>query len=175
MKKNVRVMCSIEGPDMCGKSEIARELANQLSAAYFKNSGEWGPDLRSSDYFENLLLYGGTLMTDLLCQIRPHVVLDRYYPSEFVYSSVFGRKTNMQVLEKIDRSFAAAGGKHVICRRKSYEGINDDLHSYVDSEMLRQLDVKYSDFTDWTKCPVMTLWVDDENLGREINEILAWI
>ena len=160
---------------MCGKSEIARELSAQIGAAYFKNSGEWGPDLRSSDYFENLLLYGGTLMTDVLCQVKPHVVLDRYYPSEYVYSSVMGRRTNLTVLEKIDRAFAAAGGKHIICRRKSYDGIHDDLHSYLDSRKLEQLDEKYSEFVNWTKCPVLTLWVDDENLGREISEILAWL
>ena len=169
------MMISLEGPDMCGKSEIAKELARHLDHAYYKNSGEWSADLRSTEYFKNLLVYGGTLMTDVLCQVKPNVILDRYYPSEFAYSKVFERETRMDVLRKIDERFSIAGGRHVICRRKSYEGMQDNLHQWVDSSYLKKLDLAYSEFIAWTKCPVMTLWVDDEDLAREIKDVLSWI
>lgn len=169
------MMISIEGPDMCGKSEISKALAERLNHTYYKNSGEWAADLRSSEYFKNQLLYGGTLMTDLLCQLKPPVVLDRYYASEYAYPQVFKRDTDINILRKIDEKFAAAGGVHVICRRKSYLGMRDDLHPYVDSIFLEQLDTAYEEFTLWTKCRVMTLWVDDENLERELNEIIQWL
>jgi len=169
------MMLSIEGPDMCGKSEIAKELSRRLQHTYYKNSGEWSADLRSTEYFKNLLLYGGTLMTDLLCQIRPDVVLDRYYPSEFAYSKVFKRETDISVLERIDKKFAESGGRHIICRRKSYKGLKDDLHDYVDSSLLEELDSAYEDFALRTNCPVLTLWVDDEDLEREMKDIFLWI
>ncbi len=169
------MMVSIEGPDMCGKSEIAKELAVRLKHSYYKNSGEWDADLRSTEYFKNLLIYGGTLMTDLLCQVKPDVVLDRYYPSEFAYSSVFGRETRVDLLKKIDDRFAAAGGRHVICRRKSYANMRDDLHKYVDSSYLEKLDTAYQSFTEWTSCPTFTLWVDDEDLVREMKDVLSWL
>jgi thymidylate kinase len=168
------MMIALDGPDMCGKTQICKELAASFGLAYYKNSGEWSTDLRSADYFKNVLTYGATIQTDLLCQVKPKVVLDRYYPSEWVYSKVFKRESNEQILEKIDEMFAGAGGRIVICRRKSYEGIRDDLHSYVDSSVLQVLDQTYAHFTDWTKCKVMTLWVDDENLERQVSEIRNW-
>lgn len=169
------MMIAFEGPDMTGKSEISKELARRLGYAYFKNTEEWSTDLRTPEYFKNLLEYGGTFLTSFLEQVKPNVVLDRYYPSEWVYSRIFKRETNDDVLKKIDRKFAAAGGRIVVCRRRSYEGINDDLHSYVDSSALKALDVEYEAFCDWTSCKVFTVWVDDENLNREISEIRGWL
>ena len=101
---------------MTGKSEISKELARRLGHAYFKNTDEWTTDLRTPEYFKNILVYGGTFLTSFLEQVKPNVVLDRYYPSEWVYSRVFGRETDEVVLKKIDRKFAAAGGKIVICK-----------------------------------------------------------
>ena len=101
--------------------------------------------------------------------------MDRNYASEWVYSRHFGRATNEQALRKVDEKFAEAGGKIVICRRKSYKGIRDDLHSYIDSHELEGLDSLYQAFEKWTKCEVLTVWVDDENLERETLEIREWL
>lgn len=168
-------MIAMEGADRTGKSEISKELASRLGYAYFKNSGEWTAELWSTEYFKNVLTYGATLQTDMLCQVRPNLVLDRYYPSEWVYSKVFKRESDEKILTRLDEKFAEAGGRIVICRRKSFDGINDDLHAYVDTEVLKELDKKYEEFAAWTKCKVMTLWVDDENLDREISEITTWL
>lgn len=169
------MMIALEGPDMCGKTQIGRELASKLSLAYYKNSGEWSGDLRTTDYFKNVLTYGTYIQTDMLCQVRPQILLDRFYPSEWVYSKVFKRETDIDALARIDQMFARAGGRIVVCRRKSYDGITDDLHSYVGSEVLRELDRVYEDFSKWTKCNTMTLWVDDHNLARQVTDILQWI
>jgi hypothetical protein len=168
------MIVAFEGPDRCGKSQIATELASRCGYAYFKNSGEWNTDLRTPEYFKNLLVYGGTFLTDFLCQVKPNVLLDRYYPSEWVYSRVFGRESDEKALKMIDTKFAEAGGRIVLCRRKSYDGIKDDVYDYVDEGYLKRLDASYEDFLSWTVCPVLTLWVDDENLEREISEIRNW-
>lgn len=169
------VLLSFEGPDRCGKSEIAAELSRQLGIPVFKNTGEWITDLKDPSYFKNLLVFGGTFLIDFICQTRPSAILDRHYPSEWVYSRYFNRETDNDILRKIDEKFAEAGGKIVICRRKSYNGICDDLHSYVDSNALKGLDALYEEFTRWTKCEVLTVWVDDENLERETLEIREWL
>lgn len=168
-------MIALEGADMTGKSEISKELAKRLDYAYFKNSGEWTAELWSTEYFKNVLTYGATLQTDMLCQVRPNVILDRYYPSEWVYSKVFKRESDDRILTWLDQKFAEANGRIVICRRKSFDGISDDLHKYVNTETLKELDKKYEEFAAWTKCKVMTLWVDDEDLNREISEIMLWL
>jgi len=169
------MMIAFEGPDRCGKSEISADLVRQLGYAYFKNADEWSTDLRTPEYFKNLLTYGGTFLTSFLCQVRPNVVLDRYYPSEWVYSRVFKRDSNEEVVRKIDTKFSMAGGCIVLCRRKSYDGIKDDLHDYIDSAVLKELDRQYEEFSSWTKCKLLTLWVDDKDLCRQTADIRSWL
>jgi len=169
------MILSLEGPDRVGKSEIAQELSRQLEIPYFKNTNEWATDLKDPSYFRNLLIYGGTFLIDFIHQTRPNAILDRHYPSEWVYSRFFNRETNEEVVRKIDEKFAQAGGKIILCRRKSYNGIQDDLHTYVDCNVLEGLDRLYDEFTKWSKCPVLTVWVDDENLEREVKEIREWL
>ena len=169
------ILLSFEGPDRCGKSEIAAELSRQLGVPVFKNTGEWTTDLKDPSYFKNLLVFGGTFLIDFICQTKPSAILDRHYPSEWVYSRYFDRETDDEILRKVDEKFAKAGGKIVICRRKSYNGIRDDLHSYIDSNTLEGLDSLYEEFAKWTRCEVLTVWVDDENLERETLEIREWL
>jgi len=169
------MLITFEGPDRCGKSEMAAELSRQLGIPVFKNSGEWFTDLRDPSYFKNLLTYGATFLADFLCQTKASAIMDRNYASEWVYSRHFNRETDDVVLRKVDEKFAEAGGKIVICRRKSYNGIRDDLHSYIDAHALEGLDSLYQEFEDWTKCEVLTIWVDDENLERETLEIREWL
>lgn len=169
------MLIALEGPDMGGKTQIAAELSHQLGIPVFKNSGEWFTDLRDPSYFKNLLTYGATFLADFLCQTRASAIMDRNYASEWVYSRHFSRETNEEVLRKVDQKFAEAGGKIVICRRKSYNGICDDLHSYIDAHALEGLDSLYEEFTRWTSCEVLTVWVDDENLERETLEIREWL
>ena len=169
------MIIAFEGVDRCGKTEISRELSRQLGSPVFKNTGEWSTDLKDATYFKNLLVYGGTFLIDFISQVKPDVIFDRYYPSEWVYSRYFRRDTNDDILRKIDQKFSDIGGKIILCRRKSYYGIFDDMHEYLDSGALSALDKIYEDFAEWTKCEVFTLWVDDEDLGRQISEIKSWL
>ena len=169
------MLIAFEGPDRCGKSEIAAELSRQTGVPVFKNSGEWFTDLRDPSYFKNLLVYGATFLADFMQQTKVSVIMDRNYASEWVYSKYFNRETDLEILRKVDEKFAAAGGRFVICRRKSYNGIRDDLHDYIDSETLTGIDSLYEEFAKWTRCDVVTVWVDDEDLSREIKEIREWL
>ena len=169
------MLIALEGPDRCGKSEIAATLSRHVGIPVFKNSGEWFTDLRDPSYFKNLLIYGATFLADFLQQTGSSVIMDRNYASEWVYSKYFNRETDDVVLRKVDEKFAEAGGRIVICRRKSYNGIRDDLHDYVDADALKGIDALYEEFTQWTRCETVTIWVDDEDLEREIKEITRWL
>jgi hypothetical protein len=170
-----QLILSFEGPDRSGKSEISLELSKILGIPRFKNTGEWLENIQSTSYFSNTLTYGNTMLIDFIEQVGCDVIFDRHYPSEWVYSRFFGRETNDVIMSKIDKKLSQMGAKIVICRRRSYNGIQDDLYSYIDSNALAQIDLLYEEFTKWTECDVYTLWVDDENLDREIKEIKEWL
>ena len=63
----------------------------------------------------------------------------------------------------------------VLCYRSSFAGINDDLDPLINEVILNKLQDKYFEFASWTKCKLLKLNVDDENLNREINEVLKFM
>lgn len=172
MSQRIVVFC---GPDMTGKTQIAKKFSSITGIPYFKASSEHTTYLNSKDRFVNQLRYADPRMTDFLGQTGYSAIFDRAWPCEFVYSSVFGRETDMKMLEEIDAAYAALGANIILTHRKSYEGIVDDIDPKINSEFLQKIDAKYSEFMKWTKCKKLRLQVDDENLSREINDIMIGI
>ena len=164
------------GPDMTGKSNIAAELSRRLSVPVFKNSGEWKTQLDSGDYFLNLLRFGGPFLMDFIRQTDVNVILDRFYPCELVYSEAFNRETDMKAISWLDNEFAAANGKFIICLRKDYNGLIDDVFpDDLPPEMLRQIDKLYQDFSNFTKCECLVLYTDDRDLEKQISNIIEFL
>lgn len=166
---------AVVGPDMCGKTEIAKELAKKLKLPYFKAASEHETYLRHPDRFIQQLRYSDVRLTDFLKQTGYSVIMDRAWPCERVYASVLDRETDEAVLRKIDDEMSYLGAKIVVCHRSSYDGIVDDIDSKLDSRMLEKIDNAYKGFTIWTKCSTLLLNVDDEDLDREIADILGWL
>ena len=162
-----------DGPDMCGKTEMACKLSDIYNVPYFKKKNEWEFFEKDPSYFKNALTYGDPYFASYLEQTKASVIMDRWYPSEWVYSRVFNRGTNDEVLERVDSMIAALGGKIIIPFRTSYEGLVDMFES-VTPEKMQEIEGVYREFAKWTKCPVLFLNVDDENLQREINEIVPF-
>jgi len=163
------------GSDMTGKTHIAAELSKRLSIPTFKASNEHENFLKSSDKFVMATRYSDTRMLDFLKQTGHSVIFDRGYPCEIVYSQYFNRQADHQVLRYLDASYAALGAVHVFCRRSSYTGIVDDIDpNRLDSVALSIIDHKYWEFAKfYTRCKVITVVVDDQNLDREVNEIIS--
>ena len=172
MKQQIVIVC---GPDMCGKTQIAKELARQLEIPYFKASSEHDTYLSRKTLFINQLRYADTRVVDLLTQTGHSIIFDRAYPCEWVYSAVMGRDTDLKVLMKVDTAFATLGAKIVICHRSSYKGILDDIDANINENKLIELADAYREFAELTKCEIMFLNVDDEDLTREVNEITEWL
>lgn len=165
------------GPDMTGKTQIAKETARRLCVPYFKATSEHETYLAGSKalFFVNQLKYADPRVIDILRQTGHSMVFDRGFPCEFAYSTVMRRQTDKKVLWWIDEQYAALGAKIVVCRRASYAGIVDDLDSSIKQETLEKLDVQYESFINQSQCRCLSLYVDDEDLGREVQDVLDFI
>ena len=160
-----------EGPDGCGKTNISKALAGDLQVPYFKNKDEWKYFVNDPAYFVNALTYGDPYFLSYLEQTGASVIVDRWYPSEWVYSQVFNRPTNMDALEHIDRRAAALGTKIVIPYRENYQDVVDQFEDVITPEVLENVHSAYLRFMEWTECDTFLLNVDDDNLTRELREV----
>ena len=163
-----------DGPDMCGKTEMAHALSPIIQAPYFKNESEWEYFENDPSYFRNALVYGDTFFYSYLQQTGASVILDRSYPSEWVYSRIFLRVTNQKALREIDKKAHSLNTKIVIPYRTSYEGLEDQFSSITPSR-LTEIEMLYRKFSEWTLCDTLLLNVDSEDLDEEISEILNFI
>lgn len=164
-----------EGPDNCGKTCIAQGLSLDLKVPYYKmphEAANW-----KGGTFKEELRHGEMRQVELLKQMKSDVVIDRGHPSEWVYSQVFGRETDMEMLRKVDDEYARMGTYIVILLRHDYDiGLKDEL---VPQEKLQSLHDKYLEFSKWTSCDCVILYVDafGNDLKRELDVLrpeLKW-
>lgn len=159
----------LDGPDNCGKTNIGKELSKTLGIPYFKNSDEHKYFLNDPSYFIHAIRYVDTYFTSYLETTGASIILDRAYPSEWVYSHVLGRATDMEILRELDARHAALGSFIVIPYRSSYINHSDDYQ--VVNDNIVNIHERYMEFATWTRCRCLMLNVDDENLSREIRDI----
>ncbi|MAE81760.1 MAG: hypothetical protein CMB80_03410 [Flammeovirgaceae bacterium] len=172
MKKQSIII--FEGPDGCGKTNISMALSKILDIPYFKNRAEWDFFENDPAYFKNCLTYGAPFLLSYLQQSQASVIEDRGHPSEWVYSRVFNRETNEKVLELVDQKYADLGAKIIVPVRSDYTGVVDQFDS-VNAEKLDRIHDVYTEFLKWTACETLVINVDDENLDRELNEIMHFL
>ena len=93
-----------EGPDGCGKSNIAEAISQLLNVPIFKNEDEWQhfPEKDKSTYFINAIRYAHPHLLSFIKQTKTSVILDRAYPSEYVYSKIFERETDFKAIKSCD-------------------------------------------------------------------------
>jgi len=163
------------GPDMCGKTQIAQEVALRSGIPYFKATSEHTSFLSSrvekNDQFLNQLRFADPRVYDLLRQTRHSVVFDRGYPCEYAYATVLGRTTDHTMLKHMDDAWASLGSKIIFCHRSTYDGICDDLDPSINAKTLQLLHDAYEEFLSRSGCRVLRLNVDDEDLTREVHDV----
>ena len=172
MKKQTVVI--FDGTDRCGKSEMANELSSRLQIPYFKNTAEWKAFSHDPEYFQNAMKYGDDFFYRFLRDTGVSCVLDRSYPSEWVYSRVYGRKTYSDALEHVDILASGINARIINPFRSSYSGIYDEIHD-IDEDKITLIDETYVKFLSWTRCKHLRLNVDDENLNREMFDIINFL
>lgn len=164
------------GPDMTGKSNIAAALSQELSIPVFKNSSEWSTQLSCEDYFLNLLRFGGPFLMDFMKQTDTSVILDRFYPCEGVYAKIFNRETDKKAIGWMDNEFSKIDGKFIICLKKNYAGLIDDVYpDQLPQWRLELLHLAYEDFHKETKCDSFILYTDDHDVERQVSDIKKFL
>lgn len=163
------------GPDRCGKTNILKELERRTGIPYFKATTERSNFVSSQERFINELRYADPRVADILYQTGWSMLIDRGYMCEWVYARFFDRPTDMKALRVMDNEYKKIGAKILICTRKSFAGIQDDLDPRIDEQALTRISGLYEEFSRWTKCKTHTLFVDDEDLEREVNEVLTYL
>lgn len=162
------------GPDMCGKTEIARALSVAVGIPYWKYDREWDAFKDDPTRFARTVRYGDEYLASFLRASGASMVKDRGYPCEWVYSRAMGRARDDAAVWHADARYAALGADLVLCTRTSYAGIRDDrFPDELGPARLMQIDGLYREFVETTGCRVTRLTVDDEDLGRQIADLRA--
>lgn len=169
---NIFIFC---GPDQCGKTEISKEISKIFNVPYYKASTEHSAFLKNQDRFINDIRFSCPARLDLLKQINSGIVYDRAYPCEWVYSRYFDRKTDDDAICYLDNEYSKLNAIIIFCTRKNFEGIQDDLDPSINSQSLEKISKLYDEFFKISKCRVLKLYVDDENLEREISDIIEFV
>ena len=162
-----------DGPDNCGKTNMAQELANRIGVPYFKNKDEHKYFLSDPAYFMHAARYVDTYFTSYLEVSGASVILDRAWPSEWVYSQALGRPTDLSILKELDERHAALGTRIIIPYREDYSKCVDDYEEV--NKNIQKISDLYKEFYNWTRCNVQLMPVDHEDLELEMKLITEFI
>ena len=165
-----------DSEDGNGKTEIASALSRRLTVPYFKYEMEHQCDFGSphEERFKLCIQHAMPMLQSFMQQTQQSVIFDRAYPSEWVYAKYFNRSTCTMSLRRIDDWHAAHNAKIIIPTRSIAIKTERD-HAFITPSVKHGLAKLYREFAKWTKCDVLFLNVDDEDIVRELNDILVWL
>lgn len=157
-----------DGPDGCGKTEMGKALSQITGIPYFRMATQHENWRKGA--FKTALEFDQTYIAEFLRQTGHSAIIDRAYPSEWVYSRVFGRETNERVLEQVDNTFADLGARIVIPIRDLY--VKED--EVIPNEKMWDIHDAYLEFRKWTSCSTHVMNVDvlKNNLQAELSCLL---
>lgn len=160
-----------DSPDGTGKTNIAQGLSKVIGVPYFKFNREH--DYWRKNQFKTALEFDQPYLLQFLQQTLTDVIIDRAYPAEWVYSQVFKRETNYDLIDEIDSAYAGLGAWIIMPLRADYSDNRDD--EVVPNEKLDELHARYNTFADWTECNVIRIYVDSygNDLKRELQALMG--
>lgn len=138
----------IVGPDGVGKTTVAKRMSEMTGVPTFKCPSEkqiFREGGRSSLAFDYTL-------THFLEQTGYRFISDRGYPCEWVYSKVFGRETDIDLLAIIDEAHAQLGTKILYLYSSIQPTEPDDI---VPSDKYWAVKRMYDLFLQWTYCEIV--------------------
>jgi thymidylate kinase len=153
----------MDSVDMCGKTEVAKELSDILNIPTYKNKNEHS---RWKDHAISLM-YGMDELVQILEQTKYSIIFDRFHPSEWVYSREFNRPTVDSLTLDYDRRISNMNGI-IIYPYKTEEFFKEDDQKIVNIVQYKSLQNKYEEFFKITNCEVLKYNANDENLEKQI-------
>jgi thymidylate kinase len=148
----------VEGPDRSSKSTVGKLLAEKLRIPYFKPSND-SASLIDNDFSTKMLRYCDPYVVQLLEQTKHPIVIDRHFPSEWVYSHVLGRPLDEDSVWNSDALFSKLPTTILIFKRKSYVDVSDD-DPRLNESTLTHLSKKYDEFVELTRCRTLAFEFD---------------
>ena len=157
-----------DGPDNCGKTSIAQAFARFYGVPYFKHK-----TINKLNFKDTLIDHiseaNEMYSLDLIKQTNTSVIIDRHYPSDFVYSRMF-RKRSEESLKKVD-NFLCTIKDHliVICYKDDVKLKDDDFLTLEQQEKAKELFLEFSCKFSFANILVMNTTL--ENLKQQLNDL----
>lgn len=167
-----QTICIFDSPDNTGKTPISTEVSRITGIPRFKNEDEHKYFLTDPSYFQHALQYVDTYFFKYLKVSGASVILDRAWPSEWVYSRALGRSTDHMTLDWLDRFSASMGTKIVIPYRTDYSNMED---YDVIRDRIVEIDRLYVEFAKWTHCETLRINVDERRTQDYVNEVINFL
>ena len=166
-----KTLLIIEGPDNCGKTNIASLLSNILKIPVYK-SGREVDAFNEIDAQYNILKWGVYEQLKMIETYGGGIIFDRFFPSEFVYSRVYNRKSDIELIKKYDKELNKLGGKIIFLDKEVMDG-EDDL---IKEEKYQKIREQYEIYkNEITSCSHITIDTSDRNTQKQLSKLLPFI
>jgi len=127
----------VEGPDNCGKSTLAREMAKRIGCAYWRLTS--GPGLCEH---EAMALYQRNALDNAKVNIQNGmtVIMDRHWPSDVVYGTVLRGRPSVdarvmeQLCEELDTIYIHCYRNNAV---REHAKAKDPDHPYEDEDYVK--------------------------------------
>jgi thymidylate kinase len=164
MKQTVIIL---EGHDTSGKSHIAQALSDKLNIPIFKVSRDkywWDPLVN--------LVYMTEGITQFIEKTGASVILDRWHPSDFMYSKLFDRDISTKKIGDIDARMAKLNTLVVYCYKNQDVYIDDKEDAeFVNKEMYSRMTRLYESYSRESLCRCLWINTSDQNIEEQLQKI----
>lgn len=158
-----------EGADRTGKSNIAKALAEQHNLKVYKNDLEFNLYRQSKTELFVLLLKYAAPVEYRMAKLFDNIIFDRNYISEYVYATVFNRKTDINIIKNLDLLYCKLGAQIVFCYKTNYMAYDDE---FIDIDKIDKINKVYRNYLQTINTlPVIDLDTTDEDLTSQLRDL----
>jgi thymidylate kinase len=169
---NKQTIIVLEGHDKSGKTHIAAALSAELNIPSFKAIRSrfwWGPIVK--------IIYLVECIMQFIEQSGTSIILDRWIPSDYVYSKLFDRDISYRKIWEIDERLSKLNTTIVFCYKKDEKFIHDvEDEMFINESQYRKMTELYRDYSHQSKVKnILFLDTSDENLVEQLKTIKSYI
>lgn len=165
-----------EGPDNVGKTHIAHALASKYNLAYWKNDDNKVYQENNPGMFLSILRFHYSQfprMSQLFESKCGGIVFDRNFISEWVYSNLFRRGTDDDLICLLEEEYAKLHTAGIVyCYKTGYDYHKDDHINVEQVDKIRDLYQYY--LNNRVKMPVLRLDTTNEDIDSQLEKIDDW-